>query len=81
MVRISGVYIYQLNMLPACKQMPLLRSIMKSWGRSNCVPLFEPQEIEIDRIPRLDNATLRELEVNTIGAQMRLKDAACNYQG
>ena len=39
------------------------------------------EEIEIHHILRLDDATLRELGVNIIGARMRLRDAARNYQG
>ena len=49
---------------------------MESVGRGNCVPLFETEEIEIHHIPRLADATLRELGVNTIGALMRLRDGA-----
>ena len=52
---------------------------MESVGWGDCVPMFEMEEIEISHIARLDNATMRELGVNTIGARMRLRDAAQNY--
>ena len=37
---------------------------MESVGRGDCVPMFESEEIENQR---LDDATLRELRVSKIG--------------
>ena len=54
---------------------------MESVGRGDFIAMFESEEIEIHHIPKLDDTTLRELGVNTIGGRMRLRDAARNYQG
>ena len=42
------------------------RRFMESVGRGDCVPMFESEEIEIQRLD-VDNATLRELRVSEIG--------------
>ena len=55
------------------------RNFMEPVGQGECVPLFKREEIEINQTPRIDNAAVRELGMNTIGARMRLRDAAQNY--
>ena len=55
------------------------RRFLNSVGRGDCIAKFEMEEIELNHIPRLDNATLRELGVNTIGARLRLRDAAQDF--
>jgi hypothetical protein len=55
------------------------RRFLNSVGRGDCIAMFEKEEIELNQIPRLDDATLRELGVNTIGARLRFRDAAQDF--
>ena len=48
-------------------------------GLGELVPIFKEQEIEIEMIPRLDDMSLRELGILTIGGRRRICDLASNF--
>ena len=48
-------------------------------GFGHLVQVCREEEVEIGYIPRLDDATLRELGFSTIGQRMRIRDSATTW--
>jgi hypothetical protein len=54
-------------------------AFLSSVGLGHLALAFQEEEIEIHPISRLDDLSLRTLGVTTMGARMRLRDAATSW--
>ena len=56
------------------------KEFLNNAGFGHLVDIFQVEEVEINHIPTLDNATLSQLGISTIGARCRIRLAARDWE-